>query len=72
MPPPFAGPRGGPRWQTLAAAVKKTKSEFAAYERESIKLQENLKHLKDKDKKQRKALDKVRRRAAQRTRMRRI
>ena len=50
--------------QTLAAAVKKTKSEFSAYERESIKLQENLKHLKDKDKKQRKALDKVCRRAA--------
>ena len=53
-----------PRWyrhhQTIGAAVKKAKADFAAYERENIKLQENVKHLKDKDKKQRKALEKVR------------
>ena len=49
-----------PCQQTIGAAVKKAKADFAAYERENIKLQENVKHLKDKDKKQRKALEKVR------------
>ena len=53
------------RAQTIGAAVKKAKSEFGAHERESIKLTENLKHLKDKEKKQRKALDKERARAGE-------
>ena len=47
-------------YEELGVEAKRAKSDFAAYEREYIQLQENTKHLKDKEKKSRKNLDKER------------
>jgi hypothetical protein len=44
----------------LAKVTKEAKAEFGASEREYIKLQENHKHIKEKIKKQKKGIEKVR------------
>lgn len=46
--------------QTVGKEVKKSKAEFGAFEREQIKLQENIKHKADQEKKAKKAIEKER------------